>query len=91
MRKKIKCMSTHGGAGYGFGQYVTTYWDKEDHDKFIKAEMTCPCGYRGHASATGARTIYYTRKENFWKWLFGKEKGEIPTWPDWLGITYKYI
>ena len=66
---KIKCISTHGAAGYANG----SYWDGFD--------IICGlCGYRiKNPYPTGSRIIY---KKGLLG-LFDKGH-EIPTWPDFI-------
>jgi hypothetical protein len=91
MKKKI-CFSTHGGAGYSFGDYLVIYRDKNQPNIDRRAEFTCgECGYKGKARPTGGKTHYYEFKENPVKWIKQEVKYEEPTWPDFLSRGYIYI
>ena len=65
----IKCLSTHGGAGYAPG----SYWDGYD--------IVCgECGERiVNPIPTGSRIVYY----GGFLGLFQKAREE-PKWPSWL-------
>lgn len=92
MRKIKQCVSTHGGAGYSYGDTLTIYRYKNEPTINVRAKFTCGfCGYRGEAHPTGRKIHYYSFMENPIKWLKNEEKFTEPTWPRWMLTDYKYI
>ena len=91
MKKKF-CLSTHGGAGYSFGDSLVIYRNKNQPDIDVRAEFKCGgCGYAGDARPTGGKMHYYKFKENPIKWFKSEVKYEEPRWPDFLSRRYIYI
>ncbi len=90
-KKKVGCLSTHGGAGYLPGTFLTIYRYKDEPDKDVRATFECPCGEKGTAIPTGSKTHYYSFMENPIGWLKNEVKLEEPTWGNWMPRKYVYI
>ena len=88
--KRIKCLSTHGGAGYILGSHAYITVNEKKH--IYKFDVKCACGQLiKNASIVRARDHYYSFWENPIKWLKNEVKYREPLAPDWMSVTYKHI